>query len=53
MQPTHMHVSRTQSVPDNTSLSLKLQESQYENAQLRAHIAEKDSSIDKLKKKLG
>ena len=51
--PAHVHVSRTQSVGNNTSLSLKLQECQYENAQLRAHLAEKDASIDKVQKKLG
>ncbi|KAJ7385731.1 regulation of mitotic centrosome separation [Desmophyllum pertusum] len=49
--PTHFHVNRPQSTGDNNSL--KLQECQYENAQLRAHLAEKDSSFDKLHKKLG
>ncbi|XP_027052530.1 centrosomal protein of 85 kDa-like [Pocillopora damicornis] len=51
--PTHYHVSRTQSTGDSSSLSLKLQESQYENAQLRALLSEKDSSLDKAQKKLG
>ncbi|XP_078375266.1 centrosomal protein of 85 kDa-like [Oculina patagonica] len=52
--PTHYHVSRSPSTAgENSSLSLKLQECQYENAQLRAHISEKDSSLDKLQKKLG
>ncbi|XP_058952462.2 centrosomal protein of 85 kDa-like [Pocillopora verrucosa] len=51
--PTHYHVSRTQSTGDSSSLSLKLQESQYENAQLRALLSEKDSSLDKVQKKLG
>lgn len=51
--PTHYHISRSQSTGESNSLSLKLQECQYENAQLRAHLAEKDSSLDKLQKKLG
>lgn len=51
--PTHYHVSRTQSTGDSSSLSLKLQESQYENAQLRALLSEKDSFLDKAQKKLG
>ncbi|XP_022782877.1 centrosomal protein of 85 kDa-like [Stylophora pistillata] len=51
--PTHYHLSRTQSTGDSSSLSLKLQESQYENAQLRALLAERESSLDKAQKKLG
>ena len=51
--PAHYHISRSHSTGDNNSLALKLQECQYENAQLRAHLAEKDSSLDKLQKKLG
>ena len=51
--PAHYHLSRSHSTGDNNSLALKLQECQYENAQLRAHLAEKDSSLDKLQKKLG
>lgn len=52
--PTHYHISQSHSsAGDNSSLSLKLQECQYENAQLRAHLSEKDSSLDKLQKKLG
>lgn len=53
LMPSQYHGNRTQSVGDNASLLLKLQECQYENAQLRTHLAEKDTSIDKLQKKLG
>ncbi|KAK2570958.1 Centrosomal protein of 85 kDa [Acropora cervicornis] len=49
----HFPLSRAQRVGDNSSLSLKLQEFQYENAQIKVHLAEKDSTIDKLQKKLG
>lgn len=49
----HFPLSRAQSLGDNSSLSLKLQEFQYENAQIKVHLAEKDSTIDKLQKKLG
>lgn len=53
LMPSHLPLNRAQSMGENTSLSFKLQECQYENAQMRAHLSEKDLTIDKLQKKLG
>ena len=53
MSTPHPHVSRTVSVDSDANMVLKLQEFHYQNAQLRAHLADKDSSIDRLQKKLG